>query len=303
MNKMFGIVTEEHLYLHQRPGIDREKNPSGIEDEIFSGWAVRVLPETEENGWAKVDTHYGYRGYVRISGLRLADKEEIRRRQEKKYFFRMGIAAADLLDEPKVQGLPRELIMKNAVVELLEKDVPGGWSRIRTAAGREGYVHARYLGERKDDDGYLLASPPSDKAYFRQHYKKYISDEGAFRESLVKSARAYLGVQYRWGGKSSQGLDCSGLVFMSYLENGVLIYRDAKILPEYPVHEISRDGLKAGDLIFFPGHVAMYMGDGMYIHATAFEQTPCVTINSLKPGDALYRDDLARQITGCGSIF
>lgn len=303
MNKMFGIVTEEHLYLHQRPGIGQEQNRSGIEDEIFSGWAVRILPETEENGWVKIDTHYGYQGYVRISGLRLADGEEIRRRQDKECFFRMGIAAADLLDEPEVQGLPRELIMKNAVVELLEKDVPGGWSRIRTAAGQEGYVHTRYLRERKDGDGYLLASLPSDKAYFRQHYKENISDEDSFRESLVKSARAYLGAQYRWGGKSSQGLDCSGLVFMSYLENGVLIYRDAKILPEYPVHEISREELKAGDLIFFPGHVAMYMGDGMYIHSTAFEQTPCVTINSLKPGDALYRDDLARQITGFGSIF
>lgn len=303
MNEIFGIVTEEHCYLHQRPGIDGKRNPSGIEDEIFSGWAVRILPETEENGWVKIETHYGYEGYVRKSGLRLADREAIWQMQDKERFFRIGIAAADLLDKPEVQGLPLELILKNAVVELLEKDVPKGWSRIRTAAGREGFVHTRYLRERKDDDGYLLASLPSDKAYFRQHNKKYISDEASFRESLEKSARAYLGTQYRWGGKSSQGLDCSGLVFMSYLENGVLIYRDAKILPEYPMHEISRDELKKGDLIFFPGHVAMYLGGGRYIHSTAFEQTPCVTINSLEPEDAVYRDDLAHKITGYGSIF
>ncbi|MFQ9395879.1 MAG: NlpC/P60 family protein [Lachnospiraceae bacterium] len=52
---------------------------------------------------------------------------------------------------------------------------------------------------------------------------------------MVASAREFLGTQYRWGSKSSQGIDCSGLAFVSYLDNGLLIYRDASIEAGYPV--------------------------------------------------------------------
>ncbi len=90
---------------------------------------------------------------------------------------------------------------------------------------------------------------------------------------------------------------------MSYLENGVLIYRDAAVRPEYPVREVLRGELKAGDLIFFPGHVAMYLGGGRYIHSTAYAKNAGVTVNSLYPEDADYREDLAGKITGCGSVF
>lgn len=296
----YGLVVSEDCYLRQQPGNSPDKNESGIEDEIFSGWAVRVFPETEENGWVKVETHYGYTGYVSLSCLRSLEQEELQERQDKKSFWRIGIDEADLLQIPKVQGLPLELLMKNAFVELLSWEEEKGWSRVRSAAGREGYVHTAYLKERKDDDGYLLQG----EDYFQKHFQEMnIKDEDAFRDRLVESARAYLGTQYRWGGKSSQGIDCSGLVFMSYMEQGLLIYRDAKIEEGYPVNKITAEQLKKGDLIFFPGHVAMYLGEDRFIHSTAYAATPYVTINSLNPADSDYRADLHQSIEGYGSVF
>lgn len=298
--EQYGLVISEHCYLRQAPGISAEKNDSGIEDEIFSGWAVRMFPETQENGWIKVETHYGYDGFVSLECLRALDQEELRERQDKKQFLRIGIGEADLLQIPKVQGLPLELLLKNAIVELLGREEEKGWSRVRTASGQEGYVHTEYLRERKDDDGYFFRG----KDYFRAHVQEMeITDEDALRENLVSSAMAFLGTQYRWGGKSSQGIDCSGLVFTSYMENGVLIYRDAKLVEEYPVDAIEVSELKKGDLIFFPGHVAMYIGKDHFIHSTAYASTPYVTINSLNPADADYREDLHHQIEGCGSLF
>lgn len=297
---MFGIIVKKHAFLRSKPGEDRDRNTTSIEDELLSGWAVWLLPGTALNGWVKVRTHYGYEGYLSEDDFRPAEKSELMRRQDKTRFFRIGIGEADLLDRPKVQGLPAELLLKNAFVELLEKE-EDGWSRVRTASGREGYVHSKYLSPRKDDDSFLLEE--EDKDYFLKKFLNSEVSENELREKACDSARAYLGVQYRWGGKSSQGLDCSGLAFMSYMENGVLIYRDAHLMEGYPMHPVSRSELKMGDLIFFPGHVAVYLGNGKYIHATAYAETPCVTVNSLNPEDEDYREDLDSKISGYGSLF
>lgn len=299
MEYRWGIVTAQHCLLRQAPGETEKENSSGIEDEIFSGWAFQTDSEIT-NGWVKIETFYGYTGYVRVSEIAWIDREELKRRQDKARFWAVKAPEADLLTIPKVQGLPKELLVKNAVVELLEHQ-EDGWSLVRTAAGREGYIHTQYLTKRTTDDGYLLQEC-KEAGYFRKRYHNP-EEEDAFRNGVLQSAEAFLGTQYRWGGKSSQGIDCSGLVFISYMENGVLVYRDADIREDYAIREISREELKPADLIFFPGHVAIYLGDGKFIHSTAYAKTPCVTINSLNPKDADYREDLEQKITACGTIF
>lgn len=301
MDRQFGVIVKDHVFLRSEPGEDEEKNLSSIEDDAFSGWAVRIRPETEENGWVKVCTHYGYEGYLKKKDLREIDEQELIYRQDKTRFFRINIGEADLLDRPKVQGLPLEVLFKNALAELLESD-ENGWSHVRTASGKEGYLHTEYLSVRKDDDEFLLEGMDVH-GYFAGKFPQSEIVEEKFRQSVAESARAYLGVQYRWGGKASQGIDCSGLAFISYMENGVLIYRDAQIREGYPIHPIESSQLKKGDLIFFPGHVAMYLGERKYIHSTAFQKTPYVTVNSLNPEDEDYREDLAGKIVAYGSLF
>lgn len=299
-----------HCYLRISQGSSITENNSEISDEIFSGWAIRPLGEPDRNGWVLVETHYGYQGFIRTREIRWISKEELQDRQKKQKFRLIGVPEADLLDRPKVQGLPLELLLKNSIVEDLGAAGPEGWSRIRTAAGREGYIRTKYLRQRAEDDGYLLTVPKEiDRSadekltYFCDRFRKACVDEETFRAAVVNSAMAYLGTQYRWGGKASQGLDCSGLAFMSYLENGAFIYRDAQIRPEYPVQKIDRSRIRPGDLLFFPGHVAIYMGNDRYIHSTAYAGSPGVTINSLNPQDPDYRKDLDEKMTECGTVF
>ncbi len=85
----------------------------------------------------------------------------------------------------------------------------------------------------------------------------------------VQIANHLTGIPYRWGGASPRaGFDCSGLVQYVYAKVGIH-------LPHYAAgqyghgHRVSRGSLRAGDLVFFSGlgHVGIYAGDGMFIHA------------------------------------
>ncbi|MBR2328429.1 MAG: C40 family peptidase, partial [Clostridia bacterium] len=67
------------------------------------------------------------------------------------------------------------------------------------------------------------------------------------------------------------------------------------------VRSISCACAEMGDLLYFPGHMAMYLGDGRYIHATAREGRVC--INSLEQDSPLYREDLADSFIYAGSVF
>ena len=127
--------------------------------------------------------------------------------------------------------------------------------------------------------------------------------EEAFRNALAEQAKKYLGTEYRWGGKSGRGIDCSGLVSSAYMQCGVLIYRDARIVEGWPMHQIPFADKKRGDALYFPGHIALYLGEGRYIHSTGASASGGVVINSLDPADPLYREDLVKCLNAVGSIF
>ena len=59
--------------------------------------------------------------------------------------------------------------------------------------------------------------------------------------------------------------------------------------------------MKKGDLLFYKGHVAMYIGDGKVIHSASSKSG--VVINSLNKGDRDYNDFLDKKIISIGTIF
>jgi gamma-D-glutamyl-L-lysine dipeptidyl-peptidase len=96
-------------------------------------------------------------------------------------------------------------------------------------------------------------------------------------ESVVRTARRWLGAPYLWGGVTPHGVDCSGLVQSVYWIHGVAMPRDSDMQARAGA-EIDAgadfEGLRAGDLLFFAesrriDHVAMSLGGSHIIHASA----------------------------------
>jgi len=176
-------------------------------------------------------------------------------------------AWTDGLDNEARLGLHGRLetqALQGEPVEIIEES-PNGWAYVavlwqpspKHRRGYPGWVRRAHLTE-DPDIGAGDGNPPARVA--------------TDADALTGYARRYLGLRYLWGGLSPYGLDCSGLIHLSYRRAGVVVPRDA-----YAQHRASSavplGAEEPGDLYFFGSegggitHVGFVTAPGRMLHA------------------------------------
>ena len=102
-------------------------------------------------------------------------------------------------------------------------------------------------------------------------HKRHLVAAGEVAEDFVTVAERLGGVPYRWGGRSGDGIDCSGLVQLALAFAGIAAPRDsdqqrATLGTPLAEHAVAR----RGDLIFLPGHVGIMADSVTLLHANAW---------------------------------
>lgn len=267
------------IYMRVAPDYE-----SALETQELMGTVVEI---TGEKGyWREIISPQPYKAWCTEKGI-----VEISDAQLKEY-----------LDAPKCMftGLYGHVYEKPSSKAPTISDLVGGdilrpasrkgkWTEIILPSGEKGWVPSTQV---RSHSGFRILNMGEGNA-------DSISEKQM--EDIIAESFKLKGVPYLWGGMTSKGVDCSGLVRISYLMNGILLPRNASQMVQCG-EEVSLDDLRRGDLVFFgtPAkdgkpqkvtHVGIYIGNGRIIHSSHH-----VRVNSLTPGEKDYYENAHKLI-------
>ena len=220
----------------------------------------------------------------------------------------------------------RQLLLGAAVTVLEDRD---GWSFLQEAGGYVGYVASGHLGGGAAPDHRVGTF--ATHAYAEEDFKSpervalpfgarlkvlderrrfYETDQGFVPKSHLRPldrpfedpvtvAQIHFGVPYLWGGNSTRGIDCSGLVSAALGACGIACPADSD-LQRAALGEAVTDAPRRGDLVFWKGHVAMMVDEAVMLHANAHHmacryepfEAACLRIEAQGDGPVLVRKRL-----------
>lgn len=272
-DKTWGLTTLSVSNMRAQPSHAAE-----LVSQALMGTPLKVLEYN--NGWYRVQTPDYYIGWMEDSGLERFNTDEINRwkKADRYVFNRMS---GNAYDSPG----RRKMIVSDLVLGDLFEVVA-------------------------EEKGFLKIRIPDGRIAFAPKVECLSWDEWTSRspeaQTIVSTARGLLGLPYTWGGTSSKTVDCSGLSKTAYFSQGIILARDASQQAKYGEHpDFNKIGnLQPGDLLFFGRsaqritHVALYMGNGKYIHASGL-----VRINSLNSKDPEFDEALYKKLVATSRVL
>lgn len=142
-------------------------------------------------------------------------------------------------------------------------------------------------------DGFRYAETPLGTGKIKSEYTILIPELAS--KDITEVLKLYISTPYLWGGTSTFGTDCSGLVYRVYDAFEINLPRDSSQQFE-KLEPVSQEDLTIGDLVLFKGHVGIYVGNGKMIHSSA-SLGGVYESNIFDPKDT-YEEKLKRGIIG-----
>ena len=206
------------------------------------------------------------------------NKEEETTKNVTKY---VSTATLNLREKPDNSGNIIVGLEENTEVTILE-EVDSTWSKVK-AKGKTGYVASKFLSDtkvtistRSEDETRTSNSNTNTEQKEEEESSSYTenttvyettSETSAIGTSVVEYAKQFLGNPYVYGGTSlTSGCDCSGFVMSVYAHFGYSLPHSSSSMRSVG-KAVSKSDLQPGDILCFSGHVGIYMGDNMFIHA------------------------------------
>ena len=110
-----------------------------------------------------------------------------------------------------------------------------------------------------------------NKDYIEFEHNKWIKKKDTkkidhYEKNYLKIIKLFLNTKYLWGGKTSNGIDCSALIQIYFHYNRIFFPRDSKDQIKYCKRKKDKK-FKKGDIIFWRGHVGVCLNESKFIHA------------------------------------
>ncbi len=234
--------------FHRRPS-----RISEMVSQILNGEVVEHL-QLEDSGWVFARQMDGYLGWLYQPYLTAEIPEE-------KPTHLVSAPVTHLLTSPGVENSIVSRVFAGTTVQVVATSAD--WSLIRQAGNHSGWVPSSAL----------------------QSLKNLSSSEVGCPEQMVLNSKLYTGVQYRWGGCTAHGIDCSGLVQLLHKLCGITLPRDADM--QFDAGDPVEPPFQPGDLLYFGSqtgkrhitHVGMSLGGWRIIHSSG-------------PRNGVYEDDV-----------
>ena len=244
-----GLINNSVANLRSNP-----RHSAELTTQALLGTPIKILKS--ENSWYLVQTPNKYIAWLDAPALVRINKEELKQHKEATkvvYSEQYGFSYSEPNENSQVVS---DLVLGCI---LPASTVNAGFYQVH-------YPDKRIAWVKKDEviDAEEFFSRPIDGS------------------ELVNTALRFLGLPYLWGGTSSKAVDCSGLTSVVYYMNGTVLQRDASQQTRWGEELTSNyeyKKLEPGDLLFFGRkasdsleervtHVAMYIGDTEFIHAS-----------------------------------